>query len=82
MAHVDIATAEVTGGAESVNALLTELGLSQRELARRLGWTQPKLHRRLSGVQAITVAEMELFAAVLGVPVTQLIPTDAAEVTA
>ena len=76
MAHVDIATAEVTGGAESVNTLLRELGISQRELARRLDWTQPKIQRRLSGVQAITVGEMEQIAAALGVPVSTLIPAD------
>lgn len=77
MAHIDSTTARVVGAAEEINALLAELGVSQRELARRLGWTQPRIQGRLSGEIAITVADVEAIAAALGISADRIIPAPA-----
>lgn len=78
MAHIDSATARVVGAAEEIAALLTELGISQRELARRLGWTQPRIQGRLAGDIAVTVADLQQIADALGVPVDRLLTGQAA----
>jgi len=68
--------------ARRIRAELAERGLTQTDLAARLGWQQQKLNRRLTGAVAIDAAELEQVAAALGVPVSQLIPTDRNEVPA
>jgi transcriptional regulator with XRE-family HTH domain len=59
---------------QAINAELTRQGMSQRELARKLGFSQQYLWRRLSpAVRAdmeFTTAELDRIADVLGVPVT------------
>lgn len=50
-------------------------GISQRQLARLVGWDHVYTHRRISGAVEITVPELEAIAAALGVPVTALLPT-------
>lgn len=71
--------------ADLVRHALRMQGMSGAELARRLGVTQPYLSRRLTGGVDFRVAELEQVAAVLGMPVADLLPSqeaDAAEVTA
>lgn len=83
MAHVDTTTATVVGAADEVASLLAEMGVSQRELARRLGWPQPRIQRRIAGDIPITVRDLERIADALGVPLSTLLPADdtPAEVT-
>lgn len=64
---------------ESVSAKireeLTEQGISQRELARRLNVSQPWVFRRLAAEPEVTlnVAEIDAIASALGVPVAKLL---------
>jgi len=55
-------------------------GLSQQQIADRLGWTQRRVSRRLTGDRPIDASELEQLAAALGVPVARLIPIDPNEV--
>ena len=65
---------------DSITAELTRQGISQRELARRLGVYPNYLWSRLStsdkAVVEFTPSELERVAEALGVPVSQLIPTE------
>ena len=47
--------------------------ISQRELARRLGWTQPRVQRRIVGDARISVQDLHDIAAALDVPVTRFL---------
>lgn len=53
--------------------------ISQAALAERLGWPQQRVSRRITGAVAFDLAELEVIAEILAVPVAQLLP---AEVTA
>jgi transcriptional regulator with XRE-family HTH domain len=64
---------ELSRGA--ISAELTRQGLSQRALARKLGWSQQYLWRRLAGTFPLSTTDLEDVAAALGVPVTKLLPT-------
>lgn len=75
MAHIDSSTARVIGATEEIAALLEQQRVSQRELARRLGVSQPWVRERLIGETSISVGDIEAIAAALGVPVTQFLPT-------
>lgn len=63
---------------ESITAELNRQAVSQRELARRLGFSQQYLWRRLSVAERadleFTPSELERIAEVLGVPVSQFLP--------
>lgn len=59
--------------AAEVRAELGRQNLSQRELARRLGWTQVKVSRRLRSVSDLKTAELEQICHALGVPITDLL---------
>jgi transcriptional regulator with XRE-family HTH domain len=63
---------------DSISAELTRQHLSQRELARRIGWSQQYLWRRLSAHEnadgEFTPSELEKIAAALDVPVAQFLP--------
>lgn len=74
MAIIDSSTARVLGAAEEIAALLDQQRVSQRELARRLGVSQPWVQYRLAGETTITVADVERIAAALDVPLTDLLP--------
>jgi transcriptional regulator with XRE-family HTH domain len=67
---------------ESINAELTRQRVSQRELARRCGWGQPYLWRRISTAEKadmeFTPSELEKIADALGVPVTNFFAAEAA----
>lgn len=67
-----------------IGAELGRRAMSQRELARRLNWSQTYLSMRLRGKYDFTVIELQAIAVALGVPLSALIPTDdtPAEVTA
>jgi hypothetical protein len=63
---------------EAINAILDEQGIGRTELARRLGWERMQVVRRLTPGKyhsELTISELERIAAVLGVPVSQLLPT-------
>lgn len=67
-----IARAESAIAAE-IRAELGRQGLSQRELADRLGVMQWWVSRRATGRQAITAGELVAVALALGVPVLKLL---------
>jgi transcriptional regulator with XRE-family HTH domain len=75
MAHIDSSTARVVGVETDLAAVMYELRVSQRELARRLDVSQPWVQARLAGETTITVADVERIATALGVPVTRFLPT-------
>lgn len=52
---------------------LRELGWSQRELARRLGWGAGRVSEVLSGRRALTLRMVQDLSAVLGLPAGQLV---------
>lgn len=62
----------------SITAELTRQAISQRELARRVGFSQQYLWRRLSDAERadleFTPSELERIADALGVPVAQFLP--------
>ena len=66
--------------AHEVRAEMIRQNLSQQQLADKLGWTQRRVSRRLTGDRPIDASEPEQLAAALGVPVARLIPIDATEV--
>lgn len=74
MAIIDSSTARVIGAAKEIAALLDERRMSQRELARQLGVSQPWVQGRIAGETAITVADLERIAAALDVPLADLLP--------
>lgn len=58
--------------ATEVRAELGRQRISVNELARRLGWSQPYLARRVSGVVALDLTDVERISAELGVSVSAL----------
>lgn len=59
--------------AANIRSHMARQRVSQLELARRLGFSQSKVSRRLSGDFPITVDELESFARVLGITVADLL---------
>ena len=59
---------------ELVESARENAKLTQTELARRLGMTQPALSRKLSGARGWDIGELIEVASVLDVPITDLIP--------
>jgi transcriptional regulator with XRE-family HTH domain len=63
---------------DSIRSEMTRQGISERELARRLDWSQQYTWRRISNHEnadkEITPTELEQIAEALGVPVHQLLP--------
>jgi transcriptional regulator with XRE-family HTH domain len=73
----------VTYNESVVGEIRAEMGrqrVSQTTLARRLGWSQPFLSRRLCGAVAWDADTIEAVAAALDVPLAQLaaVPSEAA----
>jgi transcriptional regulator with XRE-family HTH domain len=64
----------------AVNAQLAQRGISQRELARRLGWSQQYTWRRLAGRQEFSPTDLDQIASALDLPVDELVPGNPAEV--
>lgn len=66
--------------AAEVRAEMARQGLSQQALAEKLGWTQPRLSRRIlaegskNALIPFDVTELSAVADALGVPVTKLMP--------
>ena len=52
---------------------MTLRDVSQRELARRLGWNHVHTHRRISGKGSLSVAVLHEIAAALDVPITRFL---------
>lgn len=63
----------MTDAPTAIREAMASKGLTQTALAERLGLTQPAVSARLSGRTPITVDELTVIAAVLGVPVTDLL---------
>ena len=55
-----------------IEAEMIRQSISQRQLARRVGWAQSQLWKRLRGHVDYRTGELELIAAALGIPVEQL----------
>lgn len=56
-----------------LRALLAARGISEAELARRLGFTQSYVSRRMRGAVAWDVADLTRITGHLGVPVSDLL---------
>jgi transcriptional regulator with XRE-family HTH domain len=54
-----------------IRAEMGRQDINQTELARRLGWHQSVLSRRLAGKIGLSIFEVEQIAAALDVPITQ-----------
>jgi transcriptional regulator with XRE-family HTH domain len=66
-----------TASGDVLDAIRREMTLrqvSQRHLARLLGWDHVYTHRRISGAVALTVTDLQEIAAALDVPVTRFLP--------
>ncbi len=57
----------------AISELLAQRGISQREFAKRLGWSVMKTHRRLTGQVEITIPELHEVAAALDVQTSDLL---------
>ena len=64
--------------AADVRAELARANVSRPEAARRLGMSREALYRRLRGEVSFTVAELEVLAELVGVPVTSFMRQQAA----
>ena len=58
--------------AAEIRAEMGRQAITQQELARRLGWAQSQLSRRLSGAIPWRTDEIERIARALDIPVSQL----------
>lgn len=66
---------ELTAG--ELRAHLARRRISASELARRIGWKQPYMARRIDGRVALDLDDLEQIARVLGIAVTDLLPESA-----
>lgn len=62
-----------SGIGDSVRAVLLEKHVSQRQLAARIGLSQPAVQRRLSGRVEFKASELRAVSDLTGVPVADLI---------
>lgn len=60
--------------AAEVRAELARQRISGRQAARRLGWTQQALSRRLTGDIPFNVADLDALAGLLEVPISTFFP--------
>jgi transcriptional regulator with XRE-family HTH domain len=60
---------------DAIRDVLTERGMSQRELARRLGWGRMRLQHLLKGNTRLGLADLQSIAAELDAPVTRFLFT-------
>ena len=58
---------------EVIRRRLAELGMPQTELAREIGMKDAKLSRRMCGFVEFRVAELQLIADVLDMPMAELL---------
>jgi len=65
--------------AASVRAELARAGVSGRQLAKDLGWSAGKTHRRLAGSEPFRIDELVQVAEHLGIPVATFLPEARAE---
>lgn len=59
---------------DEVRAELARQRMSQLTLASRMALSQPALSRRLNGDLSFTIADLDLIARILQVPMTKLLP--------
>ena len=59
-----------------VRGLLAEHQVSGSELARRAGLSQSYVSRRVRGVVAWTISDLELIAAELDIPLSAILPVE------
>lgn len=69
------------GVAEEVRVLLARRHMSAAELARQIGWSQTYMARRMLGVYAFNLDDLEAIAKSLDVGVADLLPKGRGEVT-
>ena len=62
--------------AAELRASLARRRISASELARRLGWSQAYMARRVDGRIALNMDDLEKIVEELGVPITDLLPRD------
>jgi transcriptional regulator with XRE-family HTH domain len=62
--------------AGAVRSAMSELGITQQNLADATGLKQQYISRRVTGETAFDVEDLALIAAALGVPVASLMPAD------
>ena len=60
--------------AEEIQILLLRRKSNPTQLAKRLGWSQSYMSRRIVGDSAFDVDDLERIAAALDVPITELFP--------
>lgn len=65
---------------DAIRAEMVQRNVSQRELARRLGWNPVHTHRRVTGKVPLSVTDLREIAAALDVPVSDLLADTPAEV--
>lgn len=63
---------------QAIQSILDERGITQTDLALRLGWGRMQVQRRLTGNADLTVAELEQIAAVLEVPASRFLTGEVA----
>ena len=61
--------------AERIRNLLQDKGMSERSLARAMGYTQASLNRKMLGQRQWTAMDLQCVATALGVEVDHLIET-------
>lgn len=61
--------------AAEVRAIVARSGKRHSEVAKRLGLSQSRFSRRLSGAIPFTAAEVARMSSILGVPVSEFFPT-------
>lgn len=62
----------------AVNDQLVQRGISQREMARRLGWSQPYTWRRLAGHTELSLSDLDQIANALGLTAADLVSAEQA----
>lgn len=61
-----------------IHAELIRQGLTQEQLAEKVGTSQQWVSRRITGRTPADMADVERIAAALGVPISQLLPVEPA----
>lgn len=72
---MDLTPTQQTGA--NVRAEMARKGVSQEELAARLGFSQSVVSKRLRGITPFDINELTLIAQHLGVPLASLLPAEA-----
>jgi transcriptional regulator with XRE-family HTH domain len=69
------------GVTEEISVLLLRRRMTAQDLARKLGWSQSAMSRRMVGDQPFDLDELQRIAELFGVTIADLLPRDQREVT-